>query len=79
MDYVKKTAEHILDNSSLIPHLNVGTLTLEDILELKDVSGSMGLMLETHAARLSEKGMPHFGSPDKDPEYRLSRLSLIET
>ena len=31
----------------------------------------MGLMLETHSARLSEKGMPHFGSPDKDPEYRL--------
>ena len=71
LDYVKKTAEHILDNSSLIPHLNVGTLTPEDILELKDVSGSMGLMLETHSARLSEKGMPHFGSPDKDPEYRL--------
>ena len=71
LDYVKKTAEHILDNSSLIPHLNVGTLTPEDILGLKDVSGSMGLMLETHSARLSEKGMPHFGSPDKDPEYRL--------
>ena len=31
-------------------------------------------MLETASARLSEKGMPHYGSPDKIPEVRLDTL-----
>ena len=36
----------------------------------------MGLMLETTAARLSARGGPHFGSPDKAPERRLEPLRL---
>ncbi len=31
-------------------------------------------MLETTAARLSERGGPHFGSPDKTPAVRLATL-----
>ena len=34
----------------------------------------MGIMLETASPRLSEKGMPHYGSPDKIPEVRLDTL-----
>ena len=35
----------------------------------------MGMMLETTAQRLfSDKGGPHFGSPDKDPAVRLRVL-----
>src|ERR1700685_309787 len=35
----------------------------------------MGMMLETTAARLyTERGAPHFGSPDKDPAVRLRVL-----
>ena len=35
----------------------------------------MGMMLETTAERLfTEKGAPHFGSPDKDPKVRLQVL-----
>jgi FO synthase len=35
----------------------------------------MGMMLETTATRLySERGGPHFGSPDKDPAVRLRCL-----
>jgi FO synthase len=35
----------------------------------------MGMMLETTAERLfTEKGGPHFGSPDKDPKVRLRVL-----
>ena len=33
-----------------------------------------GLMLETAAERLSEKGGPHFGSPDKLPQVRLAMI-----
>jgi FO synthase len=35
----------------------------------------MGMMLETSASRLfTDKGAPHFGSPDKDPAVRLRVL-----
>jgi FO synthase len=36
----------------------------------------MGLMLETTAERLSARGGPHFGSPDKLPAARLETLRL---
>jgi FO synthase len=34
----------------------------------------MGLMLETSSDRLSERGGPHFGSPDKLPAVRLRTI-----
>src|SRR6478736_5253132 len=34
-----------------------------------------GIMLETASPRLSERGLPHFGSPDKHPEVRLDALA----
>ena len=34
----------------------------------------MGLMLETSSDRLSERGGPHFGSPDKVPAVRLRTI-----
>jgi len=36
----------------------------------------MGLMLETTATRLSQRGGPHFGSPDKQPAARLETMRL---
>ncbi len=35
----------------------------------------MGIMLESTSERLTEKGMPHYGSPDKDPTLRLQTLA----
>jgi FO synthase len=37
----------------------------------------MGLMLETTAVRLSARGGPHFGSPDKLPAARLETLRIV--
>jgi FO synthase len=42
---------------------------------LRPVSASMGLMLESTAERLAEKGGPHYGSPDKLPAVRLETLA----
>jgi FO synthase len=42
---------------------------------LRPVCASMGLMLETAAARLGEKGGPHYGSPDKEPAVRLATIA----
>src|SRR5437016_2316708 len=41
---------------------------------LKHVSASMGIMLETSSDRLSRRGGPHFGSPDKVPAVRLRTI-----
>ena len=35
----------------------------------------MGIMLESASERLCEKGMPHYGSPDKVPAVRLQTLA----
>jgi FO synthase len=68
-------AIRVLEETGLLPHLNPGVLTWEEIQRLKPVSASMGMMLETTATRLwSQPGGPHFGSPDKEPAVRLRVL-----
>ena len=49
-------------------------MTRDEIAALRDVSVSQGLMLETSAERLCERGGPHFGSPDKVPAVRLATI-----
>jgi FO synthase len=44
------------------------------LARLRKVSVSQGIMLETASDRLSERGGPHFGSPDKVPAVRLATL-----
>ncbi|MZD05292.1 bifunctional FO biosynthesis protein CofGH [Streptomyces sp. SID5785] len=73
--YVRAISIRILEETGLLPHLNPGVLSWTDFQRLKPVAPSMGMMLETTAERLwSEPGMPHFGSPDKEPAVRLRVL-----
>ncbi|MBW8484612.1 bifunctional FO biosynthesis protein CofGH [Actinomadura parmotrematis] len=75
LSYVRAMAVRVLEETGLLPHLNPGVLTWRDFQRLKPVAPSMGMMLETTATRLfSEKGGPHYGSPDKDPAVRLRVL-----
>src|SRR3989440_6772211 len=74
VDYGARAAAAVLDETGLLPHLNLGVLTRADFVALRPVSASMGLMLETTAERLSQRGGPHFGSPDKLPFVRLATL-----
>ncbi|GAA0441764.1 FO synthase [Actinoplanes capillaceus] len=75
LDYVRACAIAVLEETGLLPHLNPGVMTWAELQRLKPVAPSMGMMLETTATRLwSEKGGPHFGSPDKDPAVRLRVL-----
>src|SRR5437667_6509638 len=76
LDYLAAAARAVLEETSLLPHLNPGVLTPEDFIALRGVSASMGLMLETTATRLSQRGGPHFGSPDKQPAARLETIRL---
>ena len=73
--YVRAMAIRVLEETGLLPHLNPGVMTWEEMNRLKPVSPSMGMMLETTSRRLFEtKGEAHFGSPDKDPAVRLRVL-----
>jgi len=73
--YVRAMAILVLEETGLLPHLNPGVMTWEDLQRLKPVAPSMGLMLETTSERLwQEPGGPHHGSPDKEPRVRLRVL-----
>ncbi|WP_020579534.1 bifunctional FO biosynthesis protein CofGH [Actinopolymorpha alba] len=75
LSYVRAMAIRVLEETGLLPHLNPGVLSWRDLQRLKPVAPSMGMMLETTARRLfTERGGPHYGSPDKDPEVRLRVL-----
>ena len=61
-----------LDETGLLPHVNPGLLSADDVAALRKVSISQGVMLETISPRLGKRGGPHFGSPDKEPMSRLA-------
>jgi FO synthase len=74
--YLASVAKAVFEQTGLLPHVNPGLLSAEDLTVLRRVSVSQGIMLETAADRLSERGQPHFGSPDKVPARRLETLRL---
>ncbi len=75
LDYLRAMAVRVLEETGLLPHLNPGVMSWAELNRLKPVSPSMGMMLETTSTRLfTEKGQPHYGSPDKDPAVRLRVL-----
>ena len=68
-------ARKVLEETGLLPHLNPGNMTPVELARLREVSPSMGIMLESTSERLCAKGMPHHGSPDKVPAVRLKTLA----
>ncbi len=74
IEYLARCAALVLEETGLLPHLNPGVMTREELERLRPVAASMGLMLETVADRLAEKGMPHWASPDKVPARRLETI-----
>jgi FO synthase len=75
LEYLERAARAVLEETGLLPHLNPGVLTREDVRALRRASASLGLMLETTSERLGERGGPHFGSPDKAPALRLATIA----
>ncbi|MGI9235054.1 MAG: 5-amino-6-(D-ribitylamino)uracil--L-tyrosine 4-hydroxyphenyl transferase CofH [Woeseiaceae bacterium] len=76
LEYVAALAELVMDETGLLPHINAGVMTGDEISMLKRCSISQGLMLESATTRLCEKGGPHYGSPDKLPQRRLETIRL---
>jgi FO synthase len=76
LSYLRDMAELVFTETGLFPHLNPGLMNADELAELRKVSISMGIMLESASDRLLEKGMPHYGSPDKVPERRFETMRL---
>lgn len=74
IDYVRHCAEAVLNETGLLPHINAGVLDEADWRMLRPVMASGGLMLETTADRLLQKGQAHHGSPDKAAAVRIASL-----
>src|SRR6266508_3852424 len=54
----------------LLPHTNLGVLSREDLIRVREVTASQGLMLESVNPDL----VAHQGSPTKHPERRLDTI-----
>ncbi len=74
LSLLRDMAELVFAETGLLPHLNPGLMTASDFAMLRPVAASMGLMLESASERLCKKGMPHHGSPDKQPSARLATI-----
>src|SRR5215207_8136413 len=67
--YVVWCCERALERG-ILPHTNLGALPREDLVRLREVTASQGLMLES----LRDDLVAHEGSPTKDPELRLQTI-----
>ncbi len=74
ISYLTEMAELVFKETGLLPHANPGVMTKEEMAALRRVSVSQGIMLESISERLSERGGPHYGSPDKRPAVRLETI-----
>ncbi len=74
LSYLAEMCALLLRETTLLPHVNPGVMTFDEIAMLRRVSVSQGIMLENISERLSEKGQAHHGSPDKAPTLRMQTM-----
>ncbi len=74
--YLEAMCALVLRETGLLPHVNAGIMTREEMLGLRRVSASQGLMLESVADRLMQPGGAHYRSPDKAPEVRIDAIRM---
>ncbi|HUR49871.1 MAG TPA: 5-amino-6-(D-ribitylamino)uracil--L-tyrosine 4-hydroxyphenyl transferase CofH [Acidimicrobiales bacterium] len=70
IDYLVAMCALVRDESGLLPHSNAGAVSEADLIRLREVSASQGMMIESLNANLA----CHRGAPDKTPERRLATL-----
>src|SRR5215217_1246147 len=71
--YVVWACERALERG-LLPHTNLGVLSRQDLADLRAVTASQGLMLESVNPDL----VAHQGSPTKHPEHRLATIAAAQ-
>src|SRR5271156_6129324 len=76
ISYLRAMCALVLKETNLLPHVNPGVMTRDEIASLREVTASQGVMLESTSEKLCEPGGVHYGSPDKHPAARLETLRL---
>ncbi len=72
--YLVAMCREVFEKTGLLPHPNAGILGRRELEELREVSPSQGMMLETVSERLCGPGGPHEHAPDKRPATRLKMI-----
>jgi FO synthase len=73
VEYVYQACLQAL-KQGLLPHTNAGLLTRAEMVRLRPLNVSLGLMLENVSPRLRQRGMAHAAAPDKEPALRIQML-----
>ena len=74
IEYLIHCCKLVLEETGLLPHANPGVLSENEVLALREVAVSQGIMLEQVSERLLSRDMAHWASPDKVPEKRLATI-----
>ena len=76
LEYLSHVCQLVLDETSMLPHANPGTMARREIAALQPFNPSMGMMLESTSEALYAEGGPHEFAPSKRPRVRLRTLEL---
>ncbi len=68
--YLYEMAKLVIEETGLLPHANAGAISSEELSDLREVSPSQGMMIES----LNPDLECHQGSPDKEPWRRIETL-----
>lgn len=74
LSYLRAMALMVYEKTGLLPHLNPGVMDETEMAQLRESCVSAGIMLESISGRLRERGGCHYGSPDKEPNIRLTSI-----
>ncbi len=73
ISYLQECCEIALAEG-MLPHTNAGLMTRDEMLRLRQVNVSLGLMLENASPRLRRLSAAHHRAPDKEPALRLRMM-----
>jgi FO synthase len=76
LEYLAHVCRLVLEETTLLPHANPGTMSRRELAALQPYNPSMGLMLESTSPRLYEPGGAHEHAPSKRPRVRLRTIEL---
>ena len=76
VDYLVHAAGVVLAKTGLLPHANPGAVSRDEMVRLRTVAASQGVMMEQLADRLLNPGQAHAGASGKAEATRLEQLDL---
>jgi FO synthase len=76
LQYLTDMCKLVMEETSLLPHANPGTMSRREMAALQPYNSSMGVMLESVSPRLCAPGGPHELAPSKHPRVRLRTIEI---